>query len=428
VVTTPSQAADIEFEDPRSRLSPIDAAGRPLAWDSGNNTQVTVRCVEEGAVGTTSWFDAIKLEASTVVTPWAPGYIADAVVLDAGGLQIDASQGGIFRLKGSAGGARDTVELGPNGLNFGGDGTAPLASPFAGMLETRAGMYAPYHYAWGDRGSGNLTIGGDGASGGKWAKIATGTLAGQYWSQGLAGTLLGRYGASEIDLLVASDPGPAAQPSPINLSIRNIYGASGSRDFKIVVLSVNPIIWELWFQSPGGYESYVWQPTHSWAEGPSPPTVLNPGTFGWFAALPAGTQYAKTDGMQGPFGAGSLTVPGQSNLGNVDASGHGWFGGSVNGTGGLYDNNVRAIEPAGLFIQRGTWSVPANVGSLTITFPVVFGGAVPTCFAAMRSGSRGYIVATGGQNNSVMSIVVGTNSGAVPTVALSGDWLAIGTR
>jgi hypothetical protein len=27
-----------------------------------------------------------------------------------------------------------------------------------------------------------------------------------------------------------------------------------------------------------------------------------------------------------------------------------------------------------------------------------------------------------------MSIVVGTNGGAVPTVALSGDWIAVGQR
>ena len=97
---------DIEFEDPRSRM----ATG---VWNSGNNTQVTVRCINEGAVGTTAWFDAIKLEASTVVTPWSPGYVANAVVLDAGGLQIDGSQGGIFRLRANNGGARDLVELGP---------------------------------------------------------------------------------------------------------------------------------------------------------------------------------------------------------------------------------------------------------------------------------------------------------------------------
>jgi hypothetical protein len=421
VADSGQQLPDIEFEDPRSRVA------TPI-WDSGNNTQVTVRCVDEGAVGTTAWFDALKLEASTVVTPWAPGYIADAVVLDAGGLQIDASQGGIFRLKGSAGGARDIVELGVNGLKFG--GSEELWSPNGGQLQTRAGVFAPYVYAYGDRGAGALTIGGDGASGGKWAKLATGTIAGQYWSQGLRGRLMGRYGPSEIDLLIASDPGPAAQPSPVGLYVRNVYSASGVRNFRVVVLSLNPIVWELWFQSPGGYESFQWFPTESWAEGPNPPTLLNPGAFGWFAAPPAGTAYNAVFGQQGDFGvSGNVGIGGNMTVANVDSPGHGWFGGSVNANGGLYDGNVRAIEPAGLFIQRGTWSIPANGGSLTITFPVPFNASfIPTCMASLRSGSRGYIVATGGQNNTVMSIVVGTNGGAVPTVALSGDWIAVGQR
>ena len=89
-------------------------------WFSGSNTSVYVRLVMTGAVGTTAWFDAVKLEASRVVTPWSPGYIANATVLDSGGVQVDAFLGGIFRLRGSGGGVEDEVTLGPRGLVFGG--------------------------------------------------------------------------------------------------------------------------------------------------------------------------------------------------------------------------------------------------------------------------------------------------------------------
>lgn len=88
-----------------------------------------------GTAGSQAWFDAIKLEESTVATPWSPGALG-ATVIDAGGVQVDAAKGGIFRLRGSANGVRDVVELGANGLDFGGD--TKLASPSAGALDMSA--------------------------------------------------------------------------------------------------------------------------------------------------------------------------------------------------------------------------------------------------------------------------------------------------
>jgi hypothetical protein len=114
------------FTDPGSRVqTPV--------WNSGSATSIFIECRVSGPAGTAAWFDAIKLEASTVVTPWSPGYIAPAVVLDAGGLQIDGAAGGIFRLRGSGGGLRDLVELGVDGLKFGGD--VNVFSPAAGLLQ-----------------------------------------------------------------------------------------------------------------------------------------------------------------------------------------------------------------------------------------------------------------------------------------------------
>lgn len=99
-------------------------------WNSGSNSTIQVRVRTQGSG--TAWFDALKLEASTVVTPWTPGFLGNAVTLDAGGVQIDALAGGVFRLRGSTGGTRDVISLDQTGLEFGGD--TELDSPSAGVL------------------------------------------------------------------------------------------------------------------------------------------------------------------------------------------------------------------------------------------------------------------------------------------------------
>jgi hypothetical protein len=103
-------------------------------WNSGENSTITVRARTQGTG--TAWFDALKMEASLVVTPWQPGYVGTAVVLDAGGLQVDAQAGGIFRLLGSSGGARK-ISLGANGLVL--DTSATVAPATAGWLLTGDG-------------------------------------------------------------------------------------------------------------------------------------------------------------------------------------------------------------------------------------------------------------------------------------------------
>jgi microcystin-dependent protein len=90
-----------------------------VAWNSGGNTSVRVVCTTETGATGTAWFDAIMLAASTIVQPWSPGFVGDPVVIDSGGLQVDAVAGGVFRLRGQTGGTRDTVELGLKGLEFG---------------------------------------------------------------------------------------------------------------------------------------------------------------------------------------------------------------------------------------------------------------------------------------------------------------------
>lgn len=136
-------------------------------WNSGSRTSVYVVCEASGSSGTYAWFDALKLEASTVATPWSPGFVAGAIAIDAGGLQVDGSAGGIFRLRGSTGGSRDLVELGTHGLKFGGDievyspaakrvllgdasyargGTAFPGSPSSGDIYWRTDLGMDFYY------------------------------------------------------------------------------------------------------------------------------------------------------------------------------------------------------------------------------------------------------------------------------------------
>jgi len=84
---------------------------------------------DDSSSGDVFWWDAVKLEEGSVATAWTPGFIADAVVLDAGGIAVDAFAGGILQLRGADGGARDVVSLGNAGLVFGGD--AEISAPTA---------------------------------------------------------------------------------------------------------------------------------------------------------------------------------------------------------------------------------------------------------------------------------------------------------
>jgi hypothetical protein len=103
----------------------------PVYVAPGTDVTVWVVLQAGGTNGARAWFDAIKLEESTVATAWSPGAIGAAIV-DAGGVQIDGSKGGVFRYKGTDGGVRSVVGGGVSGLLFAGD--TELSSPADGVL------------------------------------------------------------------------------------------------------------------------------------------------------------------------------------------------------------------------------------------------------------------------------------------------------
>jgi microcystin-dependent protein len=85
-------------------------------FNSGEATSAVVSCAVDGLAGTTGFFDGIKLERGRVASSWVPGFVGDAAVIDAGGVQIDASAGGVLRLRGSGGLSTDVTVLGVHGL------------------------------------------------------------------------------------------------------------------------------------------------------------------------------------------------------------------------------------------------------------------------------------------------------------------------
>lgn len=82
--------------------------------------------------GQVFWLDAVQLEEGTVASHWRPGLVGEALTLDLNGIQVDGFAGGIIRLRGTAGGSRDIIELGANGLLLGGD--AQITSPSVGDI------------------------------------------------------------------------------------------------------------------------------------------------------------------------------------------------------------------------------------------------------------------------------------------------------
>jgi hypothetical protein len=127
-VQSPALVATTDWFDPQKRDT---NRYRTPVYIAEADMDVYVALKVGGTAGSQAWFDAIKLEESTVATPWSPGAIG-ATVVDAGGVQIDGARGGVFRYRGSDNGARSVVAGGPSGLLFAGD--TELTSPSDGAL------------------------------------------------------------------------------------------------------------------------------------------------------------------------------------------------------------------------------------------------------------------------------------------------------
>jgi hypothetical protein len=128
----PVQAIQGDAEWFTPDLRDVNRYATPV-WVSPSDQTVYVVVRAGGTAGAQCWWDGIKLEESSVATPWGPSAVG-AVIIDAGGVQIDGSEGGILRYRGSANGLRDLVDGGANGLMFGGD--ANLWSPASKHLQT----------------------------------------------------------------------------------------------------------------------------------------------------------------------------------------------------------------------------------------------------------------------------------------------------
>jgi hypothetical protein len=99
----------------------------------------TLHLYGTGSVGNKLYVDGAQFEEGSVVRSWTPGFVTQAVTYEGAGIAVDASKGGNLRLraKGSTAGSpttRDVIEIGANGLDFGGGSPASLYSGSASTL------------------------------------------------------------------------------------------------------------------------------------------------------------------------------------------------------------------------------------------------------------------------------------------------------
>ena len=91
-----------------------------VTFSSGGNSVIrpAVECTNF-TNGKIIFVDGALVEEGSVIRSYTPGTVNSPAVVEGMGVQVDAAAGGKMRLRGSSGLARDIVQLGANGLNFG---------------------------------------------------------------------------------------------------------------------------------------------------------------------------------------------------------------------------------------------------------------------------------------------------------------------
>jgi hypothetical protein len=343
--------ADTLFYDP-ARLD-VQRYKTPVFVAPGADITVYVVLKAGGVAGSKAWFDAVKLEESTVATPWSPGAVG-ATVVDAGGVQIDGSKGGVFRYKGRNGGLRDVVGGGPQGLLFAGD--TELTSPSTGALYVNGAPFGGG--AVGPQGPAGPTgpqgpIGPTGATGAASTVPGPAGPTGPTGATGAASVVPGPTGPQGVK----GDPGATGATGPTGLT-----GATGP---------TGPT-------GATGAASTVPGP-----QGPAGPT----GTTGATGAT----------GPTGPKGADSV-VPGptgatgpQGPKGDTGATGATGPQGPAGSVGTL---TVTVPDPVVRFYAAGaTWTKPAGLAHIVVE---VQGGGGGSGGAATTSSTQASFGASGG--------------------------------
>jgi hypothetical protein len=244
-----------------------------------------------GTAGSQAWFDAIKLEESTVATPWQPGSLG-AAVLDAGGVQIDGTKGGVFRIRGSEGNPLDVVQGGSRGLII---GETELFGTQRGLIQARDRITWPGSHAAGGvvvssgwrSGANN-----DGSSTGKFTKVGSGVLRAQY------------HIANAVFLVSSvGGAGSGADTAIVQLSVvqQNALGGNPGVHVKVLgqgwwpsdftcVYNVYPTYteWSLWVKNVRSWAPIAITPLGMY--GAETGNFDNPLNAQSVTALPAGTQ------------------------------------------------------------------------------------------------------------------------------------------
>jgi hypothetical protein len=97
-----------------------------VSFNSGENKAVEPYIYIDASVANTAFYvDGAMLEEGTVIRSYSPGLVNSPALIEGGGIQVDASEGGTFRLRGSNGGSQNIVTLGTYGLKFGSASPTP---------------------------------------------------------------------------------------------------------------------------------------------------------------------------------------------------------------------------------------------------------------------------------------------------------------
>lgn len=160
-------AVNKTYPSPTDELAATTPITGTLAWDryytapfvaTQDQTMVILECTSSATTDAIANFDGIKLESGGVASTWTPGFIG-SVVVDAGGVMVDASGGGVLRLRGSGGTAADTVELGAKGLYLGGSPyVTPDESPSQNLLYNGGFRYGTSGWALSQNGDTTATF------------------------------------------------------------------------------------------------------------------------------------------------------------------------------------------------------------------------------------------------------------------------------
>jgi hypothetical protein len=329
--------------NPASALASVTISRNTVGWErivvpyktiaGQTSLRFAIFAAKEVVTPTEVHIDAAMLSEGPVAPVWTPALTGTPVIVDAQGLLIDGTAGAIFRVTGSAGGARDIIEMGARGFIYGGD--TGFYSPYDKLMRMTSGGALS--------GEGVQSSGSGAATNGYWAKLASGSLTAQFQSVdvacligGSSGT--GGYSHKGLLALTISQQNAFGSDPLVGMKLLTSDAAFGPEDVVLVVTSnAGPTNYELWVRASQTFQSVWMQTLHLigsdswWVPVSGFPLQAAIGAGTQFPADPFGSQPIRR--VYTTLGANTWTKPpGLSHI-EVEVQGGGGGGGGAAATG-----------------------------------------------------------------------------------------------